>query len=104
MLNVDDVIKENLKKHNANWPQVPDHWCRLLKIGRSGSWKTNSLFNLISYQPDIDKTYLNPKDPYETKYQFLISKLESIGVKHFNDSKAFIEHSNDMDDIYKNIE
>ena len=25
-------------------------------------------------------------------------------LKHFNDSKAFIEYSNDMDDIYKNIE
>ena len=25
-------------------------------------------------------------------------------LKHFNDSKAFIESSNDMDDIYKNIE
>ena len=26
------------------------------------------------------------------------------GLKHFNDSKAFIEYSDDMDDIYKNIE
>ena len=25
-------------------------------------------------------------------------------MKHLNDSKAFIEYSNDMDDIYKNIE
>ena len=25
-------------------------------------------------------------------------------MKHFNDSKAFIEYSNDMDNIYKNIE
>ena len=25
-------------------------------------------------------------------------------MKHFNDSKAFIEYSNDMDDIYKTIE
>ena len=25
-------------------------------------------------------------------------------LKHFNDSKAFIEYSNDMRDIYKNIE
>ena len=23
---------------------------------------------------------------------------------HFNDSKVFVEYSNDMDDIYKNIE
>ena len=34
----------------------------------------------------------------------LINKREYTGLKHFNDSKAFIEYSNDMDDIYKNIE
>ena len=38
------------------------------------------------------------------KYQLLINKQESIGVEHFNDPKAFIECSDDMDDIYKNIE
>ena len=38
------------------------------------------------------------------KYQFLINKQENIGVEHFNDPKAFIECSDDMDDIYKNIE
>ena len=26
------------------------------------------------------------------------------GLKYFNDSKAFIEYSNNMDYIYKNIE
>ena len=26
------------------------------------------------------------------------------GSKHFNDSKAFIEYSNDSNDVYKNIE
>ena len=44
------------------------------------------------------------KDPYEAKYQFLIKKQESTGLKHINDSKAFIEYSNDMDNTYKNIE
>ena len=44
------------------------------------------------------------KDPYEAKYQFLIYKEESRGLKHFNDSKAFIEYSSNMVDIYKNIE
>ena len=33
---------------------------------------------------------------------FLINKRESIGLKHFNDPKAFIEYSNDMQDVYKN--
>ena len=43
------------------------------------------------------------KDPYESKYQFLINKIESTGLKYFNDLKAFIEYSNDMQDVYKNI-
>ena len=29
----------------------------------------------------------------------LIYKCKSVGLKHCNDSKAFIEYSNDMDDI-----
>ena len=44
------------------------------------------------------------KNPYEDKYQFLINKRESIGLKHFNDPKAFIEYSNDMQEVYKNID
>ena len=67
-------------------------------------WKTNALLNLINNQTDIDKIYLYAKDPYEDKYQFLINKKESTGLKHFNDPKAFIEYSNDMQDVYKNID
>ena len=33
-----------------------------------------------------------------------MKKLEEVGAKHFIDSRAFIEYSNDMVDIYKNIE
>ena len=44
------------------------------------------------------------KDPYEAKYQFLINKTEGTMLKHFNDPKAFIEYSNDTQDVYKNIE
>ena len=35
-----------------------------------------------------------------SKYQLLINKRESTDLKYLNDSKAFIEYSNDMDDIY----
>ena len=70
----------------------------------SGSEETNALVNLINNEPGIDKIYLYPKDPYEAKYQLLINKKESTGLKYFNDSKSFIEYSNDMDGIYKNIE
>ena len=104
MINFDEVMKENIKEHNPNWPQIPDHPYRILIIEGSGSGKTKSLFNLINQQPDINKTYLYAKDPYETKYPFLINKRKSTDLKHFNDSKAFMEYSNDMHNIYKNIE
>ena len=55
----------------------------------SGSGKANALLNLINNQPDIDKKYLYAKDPFEAKYQFLINKKESTGLKHFNDPKVF---------------
>ena len=53
-------------------------------IGGSGSGKTNLLLNLIENQPDIDKIYLYAKDPYESKYQYLINKTEGVGINHFN--------------------
>ena len=59
--------------------------------------------NLINNQPDIDKIYLYGKDSYEAKYQHLINKREKVGLGHFNDPMAFIEYSNDMQDVYKNI-
>ena len=43
------------------------------------------------------------KDPYEAKYQFLLNKKESTGLNHFNDPKAITEYSNDIHDVYKNI-
>ena len=60
--------------------------------------------NLINNQPDIDKIYLYVKDPYEAKYQYLINKREKVGLDHFKDPKAFMEYSNDIEDVYKNIE
>ena len=61
------------------------------------------MLNLIHNQQDIDKIYLYAKDPYEDKYQYLINKRESVGLKHFNDPKAYIEYLNDMKNVYKNI-
>ena len=48
--------------------------------------------------------YLYVEDPYEAKYQSLLSKQENTGLKDLNDSKSFIEYSNDVDNIYKNID
>ena len=104
MINFGDYAIEIKREHNLKWPFIPDHPYRILTIGGSGSGKTNALLNLTNNQPDIDKIYLCAKDPYEAKYQFLINKRESIGLKHINYLKAFIEYSNDMQDVYKNIE
>ena len=100
MINLDDYTNENNTKHSPNWPYIPDHPYRILIIGGSGPGKTNALLNLINNQPEIERIYFYAKDPYGAKYQFLIDKRESIGLKHFNDSKAFIEYSNDMEDVY----
>ena len=62
------------------------------------------LLNLIENQPDIDQIYLFAKDLYEPKYQYLINKRESVGINHFKDPTAFIDYSNDMHDVYKNID
>ena len=59
---------------------------------------------LIKNQPAIDKIYLYVKDLYETKYQYLINIRGKVGIDHFNDLKAFIECSNYMRDVYKNID
>ena len=90
MINFDDYANENKTKHNLKWPYIPDWPYRILIMGGSASGKTNVLLNLINNQPDIDKIYLYDKDLYEAKYQLLINKAESTGLKHFNDPKAFI--------------
>ena len=104
MINFDDYTNENIIEHNSKWPYIPDHSYRILIIGGSGSGKTTALLNLINNQPDIDKIYLYAKDPCEKKYQYLINKRENVGLNHFNYPKAFMEYSNDMQDVYKNIE
>ena len=104
MINFDDYTNENKIEHNSKWRHIPDHPSRILIVGGSRSGKTNALLNLINNQPDIDKIYLYAKDPYEAKYQYLINKREKVGLDHFKDPKAFMEYSNDMENVYKNIE
>ena len=58
------------------------------------------MLNVINNEPDIVKTYLYAQDLHEAKYQLLINRTECTGLKYLNDSKAFIEYSSDMDDIY----
>ena len=52
MFNFDYITKEDIKEHNPKWPEMPDHPCKILIIGGSGSGKTNALLNLINNEPD----------------------------------------------------
>ena len=104
MINFDDYANEKQAEHDSKQSYVPDHLYRILIITDSGSGKTNALLNLINNQPDNDKIYLYAKYPYEAKYQILVNKRESTELKQFNDPNFSIEYSNDMQDVYKNIE
>ena len=68
MINLDDIAGENIKEHNLNWLQIPDHLCRILIVGGSRLKETNALLNLINHQPDIYKIYLYAKDTHEPKH------------------------------------
>ena len=104
MINLDNIVNNNNQQQNQKWSYLPDHPDRVLIIGGSGSGKTNALLNLINEQKDIDKIYLYAKDLSEPKYKYLIKNRETAGIKHLNDSKAFIECSNTMNDVYENID
>ena len=103
MIDLDSITNENNKRQDEKWPYIPDHPYRILLIGGSGSGKTNALINLINDQNDIDKIYLYAKDLSKQKYKYLIRKRENVGIKHVNNSSAFIECSSTMDDVYENI-
>ena len=75
----------------------------MLIIGPSGSGKTNTLLHLIDKSHPIDRIYLYAKDTDEDKYQYLINKREQAGIKNLNDLHAFIEYSNDMNDVLQDI-
>ena len=60
--------------------------------------------NLRNNLPDTDKIYLYAKDSYEAKYQYLTNNGEQVGLKHYDEPKAFVEYSNDMQDVNKSIE
>ena len=97
MLNLDNIVSNKNENKDNNWP------FRMLIIGPSGSGKTNTLLQLISNLHPIDKIYLYAKDLSEPKYEFLINKREQAGIKNLNDPHAFIEYSNDMDDVLDDI-
>ena len=97
MLNLDNIVSNNRSSENDGRP------FRMLIIGPSGSGKTNTLLHLIDKFHPIDKIYLYAKDTDEEKYQYLINKREQVGIKNLNDPYAFMEYSNDMNDILEDI-
>ena len=102
MINLDNIVNNNNEKHYEKWPYIPDRTYRILIIGGSGSGKRNTLLHLINEQKDFDKIYLHAKDLSESKYEYLTRNRQNAGIEHLNDSKAFIEYSNTMDDVYEN--
>ena len=92
MINLDNIVSNKKKSSSEN-----DEWSfRMLIIGSSGSGKTNTLLHLINNFHPIDKMYLYAKDTEEKKHQYLINK-------DLNDPHAFIEYSNDMNDVLEDI-
>ena len=72
MFHFDYITKEDIKEHNPNLLEIPDHPYRILLVGGSGSGKTNLLLNLTNKE-NIN-FILYAKDLYEAKYQLLITK------------------------------
>ena len=104
MISFDNYSNENKTKHNQNWPYIPDHPYKILITGGWGSGTTNVLLNLIENKPDIDQMYLYAKDLYKAKYRYLMDIRDKVALDHYDDPKAFIEYSNDMQVVYKNID
>ena len=103
MINLDSMTNKSNKKYNEKWPYIPNHPYRIIIIGRSGSGKTNALINLINEQNDIEKIYFYARDLSEPKHEYLVKTREDAGIKHLDNSNAFIKCSNTMDDVYQNI-
>ena len=102
MLDLDNIVSNNKNKDTSSsehndWPY------RMLVTGPSGSGKTNTLLHLINNFHPIDKIYLYAKDIGEEKHNYLINIREQVGLKNLNHPKAFIEYSDDMNDVFDNI-
>ena len=97
MLNLDNIVSNKNENKYNDWP------FRMLIIGPSGSGETNVLLHLINNLNPIDKIYLYAKDIHAPKYKYLINKREQAGIKNLSDPRAFIEYSDDVDDVLDDI-
>ena len=91
--------------HYPNSPYLPNHTYRILIIVDSESGKTSVLLNLIKNQrPYTDNIYSNVKDLFESKYQLFVDRREKVGIKKLKNSKAFIDYSETINNVYENLE
>ena len=94
MINFNDYTNENKTEHNKKC------LISIQNINNKRFWiRKNKFIIKFNKQLKFDKIYLFAKDPYGTKYQYLVEKLEKVGLKHYDDPKAFIEYSNDMQSV-----
>ena len=57
MFNFDYIVKEDIKRHNPDWPEMSDHSYRILIVGGFGPEKTGALLSLINHEPDVDNFF-----------------------------------------------
>ena len=106
MLNLDNFVSNKNENKDTTWSSSLErnNWpFRMLIIGPSGSGKTNTLLHLINNLHPIDKINLYAKDIKEPKYEYFINKREQAGIKSLSYPHAFIEYSDDMDDVLHDI-
>ena len=90
--------------HNPIWSYIPNHPYSVFIIGGTRSGKTNVLVNLIKHQwPDIEKICLYVKESFKSKYQLFINRRKKAGISCAKNSKAFIDYSQIIDNVYKNF-
>ena len=93
----DDQIKQIqikviaiMKKYNESvkinqnpiWLYIPDHPFGILIFAGAGLGKTNVLLNLMkNQQPDYDKIYLEAKDPFESKYNCILTEGKKLDLR-----------------------
>ena len=106
MLNSDNIVSnenENKDTTGSSSSERNNQPFGILIIGQSGFGKTNTLLHLINNLHPIDKIYLYAKDINKPKYEYLINKREQAGIKNLNDPHAFMEYSDDTDDVIDDI-
>ena len=66
----------------------------------------HSFWNLVEYQSllILTRIYLYVKYPFKSKYQLVINGREKEEIKKIKNPKAFIDYSQTIDYVYKNLE